>query len=221
MVNFSIQSDFRWALLAMALLWASSIVMYAIEALRASRADPASVIPSLRVYERHYSEAAILEATAAEVFSFADDFGKLSSHMAGPSMMMMGSSMQTTLDSGRGQAVGSHIVMTGRMLGIDLSLKEVVRVREPPQRKEWETVGLPRLLVIGGYRLGFEIASVGSRAQLRVFIGYDLPSSPKQRILGRFFGPVYARWCVRQMVKGARMQFGEVVTRCAVSASSR
>lgn len=47
-VNFSIQSDFRWALLAMAALWASSILMYAIEAFRASRADPAAAIPSLR-----------------------------------------------------------------------------------------------------------------------------------------------------------------------------
>jgi heme A synthase len=37
-VNFSIQSDFRWALLAMAALWASSIFMYAIEGFRASRA---------------------------------------------------------------------------------------------------------------------------------------------------------------------------------------
>ena len=207
-VNFSIQSDFRWALLAMAALWASSIVMYAIEAFRGSRADPAATIPSLLSYERHYSEAAILEATAAEVFSFADDFGKFSSHMAGSSMMIMGSSMQTSLDAGRGQAVGSHVVMTGRVLGVDLSLEEVVRVREPLQRKEWETIGSTRLLVIGGYRLGFEIASVGKRAEMRVFIGYNLPSSTGQRLLGHFFGPIYARWCVRQMVNGARVQFG-------------
>lgn len=218
-VNFSIRSDFRWALLAMAALWASSIVTYVIETFLASRADPAAAIASLRGYERHYSEAVILNATAAEVFGFADDFGKLSSLMAGSSMMMMGSSMQTSLDSGRGQAVGSHVVMTGRMLGIDLSLEEVVREREPPRRKEWETIGSPRLLVIGGYRLGFEIASVGKLTEMHVFIGYNLPSSTEQRLLGYCFGPIYARWCVRQMVNGARAQFGGAVTdpRCDLS----
>ena len=214
-VNFSIESDFRWALLAMALLWASSIAMYAIEVFRASRTimNPAAGIPSLRGYERHYSEVAILDATAAEVFAFADDFKKLSSHMAGSSVMMMGSSMQTSLDAGRGQAVGSHVIMTGRMLGVDLSLEEVVREREPPRRKEWETIGSPRLLVISGYRLGFEIASVGKQAELRVFIGYNLPSSPGQRFLGRFFGPIYARWCIRQIVNSAGAQFGKVASK--------
>jgi hypothetical protein len=61
-----------------------------------------------------------------------------------------------------------------------------------------------RLLVIGGSRLVFEIASAGEHAELRVFIGYDLPSSPGPRVLGHFFGPIYARWCVRRMVDGAR-----------------
>jgi hypothetical protein len=51
--------------------------------------------------------------------------------------------------------------MTGRMLGIDLVLDEVVQVREPPYRKEWETIGHTRLLVIAGYRLGFDIALAG------------------------------------------------------------
>lgn len=211
-VNFSIQSDFRWALLAMALLWACSIVTFIVEVFRAPpmMMNPTDAFASLRSYERQYSEAALLDATAGEVFAFADDFTKLSSHMAGSSMMMMGSSMKTSLDAGRGQAVGSHVVMTGRMLGIDLSLEEVVREREPPRRKEWETVGSPRLLVIGSYRLGFEISSVGGRAELRVFIGYNLPSSPGQRFLGRFVGPVYARWCVRQMVNDARRQFARL-----------
>lgn len=207
--NFSIQSDFRWALLSMAVLWASSIVMYALELFRESHAAPAAATVSLQGYERHYSEAAVLDATAAEAFAFADDFGKLSSHMSGSSMMMMGSSMQTVLDAGRGQAVGSQVVMTGRMLGLELSLEEVVRVREPPRRKEWETIGSPRLLVIGGYRLGFEIAPVGKQAELRVFIAYNLPSSIGRRLLGRFLGPVYARWCVRQMINGARAQFAQ------------
>ncbi len=171
-------------------------------------------LASLRGYERQYSSGVVLKASAEQVFAFADDFAKLSSHMGTSSLMMMGSSMQTSFDEDRGQLVGSRVRMTGRMLGIDLALEEVIQVREPPRRKEWETIGHPRLLVIGDYRLGFEIASVGEYANLRVFIGYNLPSSPGLRLLGYIFGPVYARWCVRQMVDGARASFdGSLVGR--------
>ena len=207
-VNFSLDSDFRWVLSAIAVLWISSIIMYAVESLRTARTgggpEPHA---SFRGYERQYSQAVLLHASPIEVFEFVDDFAKLSSHMATSSMMMMGSSMQMSLDEARGQAVGSRVRMTGRMMGLELFLEEIVRMREPPRRKEWETVGTPRLLVIGGYRLGFEIASAGKNAELRVFIGYNLPSSPAPRLLGHFFGAVYARWCVRQMVDGARAVF--------------
>jgi hypothetical protein len=92
-------------------------------------------------------------------------------------------------------------------IGVGDRTDKFVRVREPPHRKEWETIGRPWLLVIGDYRLGFEIASAGESANLRVFIGHNLPSSPELRLLGYIFGRVYARWCVRQMVDGARANF--------------
>jgi len=197
-------------LAAIAAVWACSIVLYGIEFLRgASARDLTGELPaSVRGFERHYAASVALNATAEDVFAFADDFTKLSSHMGKSSMMMMGSSMQTSLDEGLGRVVGSHIEMRGKMLGLTLFLDEVVRLREPPHRKEWETLGTPQLLVIRGYRLGFNIAATGRDAKLRVFIGYDLPATPAMRLLGRIFGPVYARWCVRQMIDGARANFG-------------
>jgi len=208
-VNFAIQSDFKWVLAAIAAVWAGSIVLYGIEFLRDSSAQgQANELPaSLRGFEWTYSESVALDATAEDVFDFADDFTKLSSHMGKSSMMMMGSSMQTSFDAGLGRAVGSHVQMSGKMLGLTLFLDEVIREREPPHRKEWETVGTPMLLVIGGYRMGFDVTTTGKVTSLRVFIGYDLPSTPGQRILGSIFGSMYARWCVRQMVDGARANF--------------
>ena len=210
-VNFAIGSDFKWVLSAIAALWACSIVRYGFEASRSpggrSGTSSTELPAALLGYERQYSEIVALDANAEEVFAFADDFTRLSSHMGQSSAMMMGSSMQTSFDEGRGQAVGSHVRMTGRMLGIDLLLDEVVREREAPLHKAWETVGTPRLLVIGGYRLGFDITSIGQRSVLRVFIGYNLPTQPAQRLLGRLFGAVYAKWCVRQMVNGAAASF--------------
>lgn len=124
-------------------------------------------------------------------------------------MMMMGGRMQISFDDGRGQRVGSHVRMAGRMMGFDLFLEEVVTERAPPRHKAWETVGNPTLLVIGNYRLGFDIASKGNLSDLRVFIDYDLPSSAKLRWLGSLFGSIYAKWCVRQMAESARLRFIE------------
>lgn len=162
---------------------------------------------ALRSYERHYEESVTVDASAEDVFSFADDFTRLSSHMSQSSGMMMGGRMQISFDDGRGQTVGSHVRMTGRMMGFDLSLEEAVTERVPPRHKAWATVGNPTLLVIGNYRLGFDIASKGTCSDLRIFIDYDLPSSPTLRWLGILLGPVYAKWCVGQMVKGVRLRF--------------
>jgi Polyketide cyclase / dehydrase and lipid transport len=162
-----------------------------------------------RRYERHYAESVTIDAGADDVFSFADDFSELSSHMNKSSTMMMGGRMQTSFDDGRGRTVGSHVRMSGRMVGLDLFLEEVVTERVPPRHKAWETVGSPKLLVIGNYRLGFDIAPSGNSSDLRVFIDYDLPSSPKLRWLGYLLGSIYAKWCVSQMVKSVRLRFVE------------
>jgi hypothetical protein len=49
-----------------------------------------------RDYERQYSGAVALKASAEQVFALADDFIKLSSHMGTASLMMMCSSMHTS-----------------------------------------------------------------------------------------------------------------------------
>lgn len=196
-VNFMIDSDFKWVLLGIALVWACSMGLFWIETLRGGRQGNAR-------YERHYSDSVFLPAGADEIFAHVDDFSRLSSHMNQSSAMMMGASMETSFDTARGQAIGSHVRMSGKMMGIDLSLEEVITEREPPRHKAWETIGSPRLLVIGGYRLGFDITPENNMSELRVFIDYDLPTS---RWLGYLFGSMYAKWCVQQMVKGARDRF--------------
>ena len=111
--------------------------------------------------------------------------------------------MKTILDEGRGQRVGSHIRVSGRVFGFELSLDEVVTERDPPTRKAWETVGSPRLLVIGPYRMHFEVTPRGDDSWLRVFIDYALPSTWPERWLGRVFGGYYAHWCTQSMVSDA------------------
>lgn len=119
--------------------------------------------------------------------------------------MTGGSRMEVAVDDLHGQAVGSHIKMSGTVVGLRVELDEVVTVRTPPIEKEWETVGTPKLIVIGHYRMRVDLEARDTRTLLRVSIDHDLPE--RNLWLGRAFGRMYAKWCVRQMVRGAVQEF--------------
>ncbi len=156
---------------------------------------------------RHYEETALVSAGPEELFAYVDDHTRFSSHMSKSSWMMGGGSMHTSVDEGRGQKVGSHIQLQGKVFGISLWLDEVVTEHTAPFRKLWKTVGTPRLLIIGHYEMGLEIIPDGEGSRLTVFINYELPLSPRTRFLGYIFSGMYAKWCVRQMLQGAQTSF--------------
>ena len=156
---------------------------------------------------RHREFAALIDASPHEVFAFVDDHARFSSHMSKSSWMMGGGRMSIDLDAPKGQAVGSHIRLSGIVFGIRLSLDEVVTRRRPPTDKVWETVGAPRLMVIGSYTMGIQVTPESDGSRLRVFIDYNLPTGWATHWLGFLFGGLYARWCVQQMITGASKHF--------------
>ena len=155
---------------------------------------------------RHESQG-FVQSTVARVFAHIDDHSRLSAHMSQPSWKMGGGRMQTGLDEGRGKNIGSRIHLAGRVFGVDVSVDEIVTERRPPHRKVWETTGAPKLLVMGQYRMGFELSPHGKGSMLRVFIEYALPERAPARWLGRLFGRYYAKWCTQQMVNDAVKHF--------------
>lgn len=155
----------------------------------------------------HYESAVTLNASPETAFAYLDDFRKLSAHMEESSAMMMGSKMKISTDGRDGRAVGSKVRMDGKMLGMALSLAEVVTDRHPPFKKVWQTVDA-NLMVIGQYQLGFALSPSGDRSLLRVFIDYKLPQQGFARWLGKLLGKTYARWCVERMANDAAAHFG-------------
>ncbi|MBW9062339.1 SRPBCC family protein [Rhizobium herbae] len=160
-------------------------------------------------YTRSAQTEIEVAASAEALFDYLDDPARLGAHMQKPSAMMLGGRMTYGFDEAQGRAVGSVIRMVGTILGGGLSVEEVVVERQPPHRKVWETRGRPNLLVIGAYRMGFEIAPSGKSSRLLVFIDYDYPSSAAGRIVGAMFGPIYARWCINRMIKDVISAFHE------------
>jgi len=155
----------------------------------------------------HHESSRWIPAPPRDVFAFVDDHSRFSSHMSESSWMMGGGHMTVETDDANGQAVGSHIRLGGRVFGLRLFLDEVVIRREPPVLKIWETVGTPRLLVIGRYAMGVHITPGGAGSDLTVFIDYELPNRWPLSWVGRLFGGMYARWCVEQMLSGSSRHF--------------
>ena len=160
---------------------------------------------------RHEERRVEIPAPLERVFEWLDDPARLTGHMSKSSWRMGGGRMKVETDDGWGQRLGSRIRVTGRAFGLKIGLEEVVIVRDPPCRKVWETVGSPQLLVIGPYRLGFELTDQAGSSGLRVFIDYALPEQWPASWLGRWFGPSYARWCVNQMVRDAYSGLSQVI----------
>jgi hypothetical protein len=161
----------------------------------------------------HYAhrEEAVVEINGSPeaLFDYLDHHARLGAHMSKPSAMMMGGRMAYEFDERQGHAVGSVIRMHGSFLGLKLLAKEVVTERTRPARKVWETQGEQSLLIMTCYRMGFEIEPTEPGSSLRVFIEYDRPRSGLGQLLGFFFAPAYARWCVKRMATDAKVRFAE------------
>ena len=159
-------------------------------------------------YTHHAQSHGQVQAQAERVFEFLDDHARLSAHMNRRSWRMGWSRMKLILDEQAGRAVGSRMRLEGRVLGVQLSLEEAVTEHSPPTRKVWMTVGMPRLLVIGRYRMGFVLGPDDSEGvTLTVFIDYGLPERGLSRLLGLIFGNWYARWCTGRMLVDAQAAF--------------
>jgi hypothetical protein len=159
---------------------------------------------------KHYEASVTISAPAEDLFAYVDDHARFSSHMSQSSWLTGGGRMEISVDEGRGQQVGSHIRMSGKVFGIRLFLDEVVTRYDPPRGKTWATVGDLRLLVVGHYRMSIEVEPRDCSSLLRVAIDYDLP--PKNAWLGRLLGRAYAKYCVRQMVKGAQGHYAKLAS---------
>lgn len=156
---------------------------------------------------RHFEKSESIQGSPQEIFGYVDDHSIFSTHMSKSSWMMIGGSMDTQTDERRGQEVGSHIRMNGKVLGIKIFLDEVVTEHKPPFSKAWQTVGDLNLLVISHYRMGLGISPENSHSNLKVYIDYEFPQSFKTRWLGLLFGGIYARWCVNQVINGVKEHF--------------
>jgi hypothetical protein len=153
---------------------------------------------------RHLAEVVFIGAAPHAVFAYLDDFQNLGGHMSQRSMAMMGSRLRLERVSEHATGVGARYRWHGRILGLPVDLTEVVTEWRLDQRKSWQTVGAPRLIVMAGYRMGFSVVPGDGGSLLTIEIEYDIPRSPIGRLLSWLLGDAYARWCLRRMGRDAK-----------------
>ncbi len=161
-----------------------------------------------RETSQHFEMSLALKRSCEEVFEQLDNFAHFGEHMMKSSWMMAGSAMHYEFDEWQGRAQGAVVRLVGSILGLRLLIEERVVERTPPYRKSWETVGNPRMLILKGYRMGFDLTPQGDGSQLRVFIDYATPDSGHGRLLGALFASTYAHWCVKSVIDGAVSRWG-------------
>ena len=158
------------------------------------------------MYKYHYETGGFVSAGSEAVFDELDQHERLSAHMMQSSRMMAGGAMALKLDHGKGRRIGSLMSLQGQVLGVPIGVEQMVIDHTPPQQKIWETVGEPRLLVIGRYTMGFTVVPRPGGSMLTVFIDYDLPTGG-WKIVGLLLGRFYARWCATNIVSGIVNRF--------------
>lgn len=155
-------------------------------------------------YEEHYEDSIFMPAPAQDVLDYVDDHSNYYSHVIKFSRMV-GGSMDLQMDDSHGQSVGSHIRLSGKVLGRSLSPEEVITKREPPHIKTWETVGIPKFLIVGQYQYNVQIEPQGNGSVLRVTFYSDPPK--ESGALRRLFSKAYTKLCAREMIGVTRDYF--------------
>lgn len=143
---------------------------------------------SVRELPLHAEARGQVQAAPAQVFDYIDMPERLSAHMARRTWRMPGGTMRIDTDENGGRRVGSRIRLGGRVLGMDLAMDGEVIARDPPRYKAWATVGEPRLLVIGPYRMRVTIDALGDASRVAIAIDYALPARRWERWLGALLG---------------------------------
>ena len=167
----------------------------------------AAVVATWPLFPRHAESSLVVRVAPEVAFAFLDAHENIAAHMDRPSWAMLGGTMTSTIDKLAGQETGSVIRIAGKVFGISISLVEKIVERLPPRRKRWETIGTPKLIVMGGYRMGFDIERAGGGCQVTVVIDYDIPEGLWGSLLGRLFARAYARWCLQRIVETVALEF--------------
>lgn len=141
-----------------------------------------------------------IRAPVEKVFAFLDDLSKTGMHMSERSMMMMGSKLELERLPGPEKGEGATFRWSGKVLGLPVNFTETVTRWKKNEEKVWETVGEPRMIILGWYRMRLTTEPKKSGTSVLLEIQYEPPKGFFYKLLSAFLARQYAGWCLNQML---------------------
>lgn len=150
------------------------------------------------------SESVEIKSSPDVVFSHIDYVRNIGMHMSKRSMPMMGGSLKTEILSKNDRGLGATYRMYGKVMGMKIDFTEKVTKWIENQEKVWETIGEPKLIIMGGYIMNLNVRPSNFGTRLTFGIKYSYPKSVFWKGISIVVGDWYAKWCLRNMCRDAK-----------------
>lgn len=149
---------------------------------------------------RSLKKEIVIHAAQEDVFSFMDDLSKTGMHMSEKSMMMMGSKLALEHLSGPARGVGAVYHWHGKVMGMRIDITEKITTWIENREKIWETIGRPKIILLGWYRMILKTSAVKEGTLTSLQIDFTPPEGFFYRILYSLFSGWYCNWCLTNML---------------------
>ncbi len=151
-----------------------------------------------------FQKTIIINATPQSVFEFMDDVRNSGMHMSKDSKAMMGTHLELQLLSKNFSGPETSYRYIGKVMGMTIDFTVVVTRWIQNMEKIWETIGHPKVIVIGWFRMFLKLTPKNGNTSVELGISYEKPKSFFGKILCFFFGSWYAKWCLKNMLNDAK-----------------
>lgn len=150
------------------------------------------------------TKSIIINSSLEIVFQQMDDFSKTGMHMNESSMMMMGSKLKLEQLSKNSSGVGAKYRWYGKMAGMIIYFTTTVTKWQAPLLKEWETIGVAKIIIMSWYRMWFELNPTDNRTVAKLSISYLPPKQWFYKFLSFLFANMYCNWCLKNMLEDTK-----------------
>jgi hypothetical protein len=153
------------------------------------------------------TRSTLIPAESEKVFSFMDDYSKTGMHMTESSTMMMGSKLQLEQLSPNATGIGATYRWFGKMMGMTIDFTQTVSKWVQGVEKEWKTNGDVKIIIMGWYRMFWNLKPVEGGTLATIGIDYSAPREWYFKVLSFLFGGMYSRWCLNSMLRDTKKAF--------------
>ena len=151
-----------------------------------------------------------IHSTPEKVFAYMDNIGNTGMHMTKNSMPMMGSKLELKQLSENEAGLNSKFRWYGKMMGFTMDFTVVVTQWIKDKEKVWETVGKTKMIIMKWYQMHLVIEPEGQFTKVILSIAYTRPENIFFRFIAVFFAPLYANWCLKNMLNDSKNNLEKV-----------